>query len=149
EAVAEHVIDSALAGCVGDVVQVAFGVGCFVVDGGRDHTLADRHHGDDQLSHTGCGDQVTHHTLVARYRDLVSAYAEYGLDRLGLRRIVHLRAGAVRVDVTDRVERQAAILERLSDAGNGAATVGVAVGRAEGVSGAAVAGQFGVDGRPA
>lgn len=70
-----------LAGRVGDIVEVALGIGCFVVDGGGEHFVLHRHQADNQLRRPGGGDQMARHALGARDRKLVGMRAEHLADR--------------------------------------------------------------------
>ena len=99
-------IAARFAGRVGDVIQVALGVGRLVVDRRRQHVVADRQQADDQLGGAGRGDQMPHHALGARDRDLVGLVAEDALDRQRLDLVVDFGARAVGVDVVDVVEVQ-------------------------------------------
>src|SRR5438067_1064226 len=49
EAVAQHVVDALFAGLVGNVVQIALGIGGLVVDRRRQHAALQDHHARDQL----------------------------------------------------------------------------------------------------
>ena len=64
------------AGLVGDVVEVAVGVGVVEVDRRRQDAVADRQQADDRLDAAGGGDQVAHHALGAGDRHLVGRVAE-------------------------------------------------------------------------
>src|SRR5918911_3572197 len=48
---------------VGDVVEVALGVGRLVVDRGRDHSSVDREHAGSRLHFAGAAEQVPMHRL--------------------------------------------------------------------------------------
>src|SRR5215216_5410570 len=63
EAVRERVVDPRLARLVGDVVEVALGVGVDVVDRRRELPLVDGEHGEDRLDAARRAEQVPGHRL--------------------------------------------------------------------------------------
>src|SRR6516225_1505324 len=99
EAVAEHVPHPFLSGGVRDIVEVAFRVGHFVIDRGRQDPVANGHDAGDQLDGSGCRDEVPQHAFAAADRYFVRLIAEYFLDGERLDTVVDLGAGTVCVDV--------------------------------------------------
>src|SRR3954462_10159212 len=56
-------IDLCLTRGIGDVVEVALGVGVLIIDRRRADVVADGQNAGDQLDRAGGGDQVAHHRL--------------------------------------------------------------------------------------
>src|SRR5207248_2891109 len=112
EAIAQDMIDAFFAGGVGDVVEVAIRVGCFVIDRRRDDAAANGHDAGDQFGSAGGGDQVAEHALAAGDRNLAGLLAEDLFDGQGFNAIIDLGAGAVGVDITDIVCAEPAIGKR-------------------------------------
>jgi len=148
EAVGEGPLASACTDLVGHVVEVAVGIGVFVVDGRRQKPVADGHQADDQFGGTGGSDQVAHHALRARNWNLVGPFAEDLLDRQRLHLVVDVGARAMGVDVVDRIGTEAGVSEGHADAGGGSAALWVGVGDSVGISRRAVADHLAVDIRP-
>src|SRR4051794_28952075 len=71
ERVGEGHVHAGLAGGVGDVVEVALGVGGLVIDRRRADVVADGQDAGDHLDRAGGGDQVAHHTLNRGDGDLL------------------------------------------------------------------------------
>ena len=94
---------------VGDVVEVALGIGLFVVDRRRDPAVVQRERGVDRLDAAGAAEQVAGHRLGRAHRDARGVLAEDALDRLRLVDVVVRRRGAVRVDVVDLERIDAAV----------------------------------------
>src|SRR5205085_4523898 len=97
--VAEYEVARSLAGGVGNIVEVAVGVGVFVVDRGRQHVVANGHEAYDHLGHAGSGDQMSHHALGARHGRLHRPLAKHLLACHRLDTVVHGSTGAVGIDV--------------------------------------------------
>ena len=81
--------------------------------------------------------------LVLRSGSRHGVAAEHALDRQRFGGVVHLRAGAVGVDVADVVGRQPGVLSGIAHAATAPRPSGCAVGDAIRVAGRAVAGQLG------
>ena len=94
---------AALARDVGDDVEVAVGVGLVVVDRRGDHAVADRHHAGEELDGAGAADQVAVHRLGRGDEEVVGVGAEDGADGGAFGAVVDRGAGAVGVDVADRL----------------------------------------------
>src|SRR5688572_16197585 len=129
--VAEGMVKTHLAGRVRDIVEIAFRIGKFVVDGRRRQVPPHRHHASDQLNCPRRGNQVPQHALAAADRHLVCALAEHLLDGERLYLVVHQRTSAVSVDVPDSTGRQSRVGQGALHAGDSAPAVGMAVGDAE------------------
>ncbi len=75
-------------GLVRDVVEVAFRIAVFEIDGWGKHTIANGEEANNRFNTSGRGDQMAHHALGARDRNLVRGLAECPLDRQGFDRVV-------------------------------------------------------------
>lgn len=65
ERIIEGDSDLGFTGLVGDVVEVAFGIGIFEIDGWRQDAIAHGQQADDHFRDTGGSDQVSHHAFGA------------------------------------------------------------------------------------
>ena len=149
QVVGEGVLGLELPRRVGHVVEVAVGVGRGVVDGRRQHAVAQGEQRGDRLDAAGRAQGVPGHALGARHRQLARVLAEHLLDHRGLAGVVVLGRGAVRVDVAERVGRDAGVAQRHAHARRAARAGGVGGGLVVGVAGAAVADHLAVDDRAA
>ena len=136
-------------GVVGDVVEIAVGVGRVVVRGRRQHAARERERGDRGLDPAGRAQRVAGHRLGRRNREPLRVIAEHRLDRDGLVLVVELGRRAVRVDVADRRRLEPGVPQRGAEAGLGAAVVGRRRRDVVGVAVGGVADQLGVDPRAA
>src|SRR5258706_14269291 len=84
EAVAHGVGEVAVAGLVGDVVEVASFVGVFEVDRGGDEVSVDGQGADDCLDTTGSPEEVAHLALGGADGELFGVGAVDGLESAGL-----------------------------------------------------------------
>src|ERR1051326_4855522 len=116
KAVAEDVCHVHFTSDIGNVVQVAFGVRRFIVDGGWQHATKQAHHASNQFDGARCRDQMPEHALAATNWNFVRVVAENLLDGDGLDPIVDLSAGPVSVDVADVSRIEATVLESLGNA---------------------------------
>mgnify|MGYP003342645536 CR=1 FL=1 len=87
----------------------------------------------DQFNGTSGGNQVTHHAFDAAARNPFRMISENMLNGKGLDSIVDLGAGSVGVDITNIGWIQPGIIERSSDACNGATAFGMAISHPESV----------------
>ena len=101
----------------------------------------------NEFHRTRGSDQVAEHAFTAGNRDFIRPFAEYFLDSDGFTPVVDLRAGAMGVDVSNLVRRQAGIFQGIGHASDCTPTIGTAVGDAEGVGGGAVTGYLGINSR--
>src|SRR5438045_9093584 len=81
--VGEGEVAASFAGGVGDVIEVAVGVGVLVVDRRRQNVIANREQADDRLRGPGGGNQVAHHALGAGARRADRAVAHHLSSRKG------------------------------------------------------------------
>src|SRR4051794_36290870 len=84
---------------IGDVVEVALGIGLLEVDGGRYLSVL---HGDERGSDTGsatCALRVADLGFQSRHRDVVGVVAESELERARLDAVVEFGGRAVQVDI--------------------------------------------------
>ena len=88
EGVGHGDVDLRLAGGVGDVVEVAFGVGVLVVGGGWEDVVADGEDAGDEFDGAGGGDEVAHHGFDAGHGDVFGVVAEGGFDGEGFGGVV-------------------------------------------------------------
>src|SRR5579863_6410003 len=65
EAVRQRRVDLGRAGLIGNIVQVALGIGSLVIDRRGQHIVANRQQTGDGFNAAGCGDQMAHHALDA------------------------------------------------------------------------------------
>src|SRR5690606_10036261 len=96
EGVAEAGFDAAgvfVARLIGDVVQVALGVGRFKIDRRRQVAGTDGLHAGDEFDGAGRGDEVAEHALDAGDGDAWGEIAEDGLDAAGFDLVVFFGAG--------------------------------------------------------
>ena len=84
------------------VIQVALGVGNFLVDRGRQDLIADSEQAGNRLDGTGGRHGVTEHGLDRADRHAVRAFAQQGLNRQRLDPVVHLGRSPVCIDVIHR-----------------------------------------------
>src|ERR1700736_1892707 len=80
EGVRHRNVDVEAACLVGDVVEVAVGVGSFVVDGGMEDAARHAEHGCDGFDPSGSAEGVTDHRLGRANGDVVSMGAQGLLD---------------------------------------------------------------------
>ena len=119
ETIAQAAIDLGRPRDIGNIIKIAFRIGCFVVDRGWNHTIANGFHTEDQLHRAGRGDHVPHAALGAACGDLVGVFAKHMLDADGFDPVVDLGAGSMGVDVLDFLGTDARVLKRPRDARDG------------------------------
>ncbi len=98
-----------------DVVQVTLGVRIGQVSCWRHEAVAQRECGQRQFDAARCVDQVTKHRLERTDTDLVRMTGQGPSNSAGFHHVILLRAGPMRVDVTDFGRIQLAALERIAD----------------------------------
>src|SRR5579884_2786850 len=103
EGVRERVADVRRATMIGDVVEVAGGVGELVVDGGGQDLVAQGQDADAGLEAAGAAEQMAGHGLGGADGDPGCAFAEEALDGDGFDGVADGGGGAVGVDVADFV----------------------------------------------
>ena len=103
-----HVMPARL---VGDVIEVAIGIGVLVVDRRMDDAAVDREQCGDRLDSAGRAKQVADHRLGAADRHLARVIAKRDLQRLRLTGVIELSRGAVRVDVVNFASLDACVLQ--------------------------------------
>ena len=127
------------------VIQVAFGIRSFVVDGGGVERVANRKCRDDGFAHTGGAHAVACHALGAGHLDLVGVFAEGDLEHRSFGRIVQVCRGSVCVVVVNVGRGNASVLDgagkslRAGFSTRARARDVISVGRST------VAGEFGVN----
>ena len=147
EGVVERDTDFLLPGGVGDVVEVALGVGIVEIDGGRGYRIADGEGADGGLDGAGGTEEVAGHGLTGTDKEAVLCVsAKEGLYRLGLADVADAGRGAVRVDVIDFVGVDAAFIEGHFHAADGSFALGEGGGHVIGIGTEAVAGDLAVNG---
>ena len=111
EAVRHHVGERFASGFVGNVVEIAVGIGIFEVDrGGHDLTLEGQDR-DHELDPTRGPQQVSQLALGARDRDAAGFAVEDGLDCHSFGLVAQRSAGAVGVDVVNLAGVEAGVLQ--------------------------------------
>lgn len=123
------------AGCAGDEVDVALGIGVVVVLGRGDEAVADGLHGGDGRDGSGRSHEVTDGGLDRSDGDVVEVRTEHGAERVGFGGVVADGGGAVGVDVLDVARGQVRVVEGLADGTDGTGAVGCGVCRVSGVGG--------------
>src|SRR5262249_751436 len=83
EGIGKHVLKLGFARLVGNVIEVAFGIGIFEVCGRRNHLIAQREHANAGFQAAGAAQQMTGHGLGGADSDLLRMLAESALDGLG------------------------------------------------------------------
>src|SRR5262245_10279800 len=147
ETVREGVTHGGISGLIGDVIEVAFGVGIFEVDCRRQDLAADDQRGDSGFKPTGAAEQVAGHRFGRAGGQFVGMVAERGFDRVGLVLVADWRRCAVDVDVIDMARLDAGVLDRPQH--NAARAVHVGQRDVERVRGHSVAGDFTINLRAA
>jgi len=147
EGVVQGYADFLLAGDVGDVVEVALGVGVVEIDGGGDQRIADGHGAGGGLYGAGCAQEVAGHRFAgADYEAVFGVVAEDGFDGFGLADVADSGRGAVSVDVIDVVVVDAGPIEGHAHAADRALAFGEGRGHVVGIGAEAVAGDLAVNG---
>src|SRR5438132_71171 len=83
EAIGDGTANAGFACHVGDVVEVAVGVGRLIVDRGMEDAALDAEDGGDHLDGAAGAKEMADHTLGAGDGQLLGVRAEDGLDGLG------------------------------------------------------------------
>ncbi len=134
-----------MSGLVGDIIEVAFGVGVLKVHSWGEDLVADGEHAGDEFDGSGGGDEMSHHGLDAGDGDVFGVFAEDGLDGDGFVAVVFAGACAVGVDVMDIGRGEFGVEECFGHSDDSPLALGMLVGDAVGIGGGAVADDFGED----
>ena len=137
------------AGLAAHEVEIAVRVRRRQVRVHRQDAAMDRQRADRRLDRAGGGDQVAHELLVELTPICAGVGAEHRADRGALAAVVHERGRAVGVQVVDVFRPDAGIRERLAHRLDRAVAGRMGIGDAIAAERVAVAGQLGVDARPA
>ena len=79
EGVREGTADVRLTGLVGNVVQIAFWIGSFIIDGWRNDSVLHRQHRKNRLDSSGPSQEMARHLLRRADWNLVGLLAERSL----------------------------------------------------------------------
>jgi len=145
EGVGHGVLDRGATGDVGDVVEVALGVGFIIVDGWGEVGACECECGDDEFDAAGGSEGVAEGAFGGGDGDFFGGGAEDGFDGFGFGEIAEFGGGAVGVDVADLLGVDAGFLDGFVHGGGGAGTVFIGGGNVASVAGGADADEFGVD----
>ena len=140
---------SALPALVGNDIQVAGLVGDLIVDGSRHKAVVEAQGRDDGLHRAGSAQHMARHGLGGADHQLVGVAAEGLADGRRLTGVVEGRGGAVGVDVVHILQLEAAVGHGFGHGSGSALAVGGGRSDVIGVTGSAVADNFGVDLRAA
>ena len=91
------------------IVQITFGIGLLIVDGGRRKLVMQGQRCKYGFNTACTAQQMTGHALGAHHGQLLCVFAEHRMDGGGLAGIVHVGAGAVGVDVIHLLRGNACI----------------------------------------
>src|SRR5947207_742783 len=133
------------AGDVGDVVEVAFGVGFVVVDGGGQVAAGEGEGGDDQFDAAGGAQGVADGGFGGGDGEFFGGGSEDLFDGFGFGEIAQFGGGAVGVDVADLFGVDFGFADGVGHGGGGAGAVFIGGGDVAGVAGGADANEFGGD----
>ena len=86
---------------VGHIIEVALGVGDFLVDGGMEYLVPDAQGHDTGFDGTGRAKEVPDHGFGGTDCQLAGVFSENGTNRRRLGPVVRRRRGSVCVDVVD------------------------------------------------
>jgi len=142
-------VDLHFAGLVGNVVEVAVGVGGIVVDGLRHDVGLERLAADGHLHRAGGPEHVAGGAFCGADGEAPGMVPEDGLDGLCLADVALRRGGAVGVDVGNVFGVEAAGGQRGPHGARAAFAAGRWGGHVVGVGGVAVAGDLAVNPRAA
>src|SRR5437762_2183422 len=112
--------DGLLARRVGNIFQVALGIGCGIVGGGQNHPTLDRERRSHQLNRSRRSHSVPVHGFGRADSERASVPAKDLLDRLRLRHVVQSRPGAMGIDVIDLLGVDRRLFERHPHGARGA-----------------------------
>lgn len=143
EAVVHGDIDFVFSGLVGDVIEIAIGVGRIAIHGRGNDSVADCLDACDDADSASRGDEVSHHAFDRADGDFGCGVSEDLFDGAGFVAVIFACARAVGGDVMDIDGFEFGIGEGLLHGDDCARAVGVLVGDAECVGGGAVADDFG------
>ncbi len=96
---------------VGNVIQIAGGIGVIQVDRRGEHPFADRLHAEDRLDTAGRPEEVAGHRFGRTDGEPAGMFAEDRFDGLRLVGVVQRGGGPVGVDVVDSVGVHPRILQ--------------------------------------
>ncbi len=113
-----------------------------MVDRRRQEPVAEGDGRSSQLQRSGGGERVTDHRLAGAYRHVPGDITQRLLDGARLRQVVHLRSGAMGVDVADVARLGAAVRQTAADRLRGGRGIRSLVGDAIRVAGRGVARRF-------
>ena len=142
-------VDLHFAGLVGNVVEVAVGVGGIVVDGWRHDVGLERLAADGHLHRAGGPEHVAGGAFCGADGEAAGMVPEDGLDGLCLAGVALRRGGAVGVDVGNILWVESARVECHSHGARAAFASRRGGGHVVGVGGVAVSGHLAVDPRAA
>jgi hypothetical protein len=138
EAIGQDDVTFGLARGVGDIVEVALGIGKFVIDRRRQDTIANGQQADDQFRRTCSGDEMPHHTLSAGDRKFIGVIAEDFFDGQRFDLIIDRRTGPMGIDIINVFGIQTGITEGHLHATDGATTFRMGVRDTVGIGGRSV-----------
>ena len=84
---------------IGDIVEVALGVGLLVIYGRRDLPSVHGQQGEDGFDPPGGPETVPRHALCGAHHDLAAVVAKDRFDGHGFVKVVKRRGGSVGIDV--------------------------------------------------
>ena len=105
----------------------------FIIDGWGQPTGAHRLYAGDQFNRPGSRDKMAHHTLDTAHRNMLGCFSKHMFHSKRFDPVIDLGARAVGIDIAYLGWRDASILQRTINTGNGAPPLGVAIGNAESV----------------
>ena len=86
---------------VGDVIQIAIGIGCLIIDRRMDDVVADHQRTGDRLDTAARSQKMADHALGAAHCQFVSVRTKHFLDCPCLCCVAELGAGSVSVEILD------------------------------------------------
>ena len=101
-----------------NVVEIAIGIGGFIIDCGWQHIVANRKQTSDRFDATCRGNEVSHHTFDTGNRRVFRVFSQRLLDRSSFHFVVDLRACPVCIDVVDAVGIHIGIFQSHFDTGD-------------------------------
>jgi hypothetical protein len=119
------------------------------IGGAGQITPFQRQRADRGLHRSGRAERVAVQALRTADGDPFGMLAQCDANRTALGRVVQHGRGSMRVDIVDRVGRQASALDRFAHRAGGIRAVGMRRGHVMGIAGRSVAHELGVDVRTA
>src|SRR5580700_3285461 len=99
--IGERVFDAGSTSDVGNVVEVALGIGRFKIDRGRQNLIAQCEHTDARFEAAGAAEQMAGHGLGGTDGNVFGAFAEDALEGAGFDDIAERRRSAMRVHIAN------------------------------------------------